>query len=316
MHAPIVPYSIAPGDDRPSFPGTGQWKPLIRTLRHPMIGGLATAALLAVMFIGAYLAFFTPNDPNSGNPTVPAAAIGPSPEASPASEPYECATTDPYFGCPQLLRQVGINIAWYPNLEESALEARQVQLQGWAIAPGASLAGADEGDAATGVVVDVVLSGAYVATFDVPVVVARGAVTNDLNQVEYLEAGATVELGRGDSVSYQLGGLAEIHNPLNSQRIEFKRAVIYEGDISAFSATADGITTRVEADAVLAEPIGSNSSNSNETRVEFWYLHIRRGAAFPPPLWEGATVIGPVDPQRGPEGTDGFVLVIGNTILG
>jgi hypothetical protein len=318
MHAPAAPFSIAPGTDRRSSPISGQWRPLPNPRRHPMIGGLATAALLAITLIGAYLAVLAPNDPKPDPPTVAAAAPSLSPEASPEVKPYECTTTDTYFGCPRSIRNVGANQVWLPHFDAPALEADQVQLQGWAIAPGAVLPGADTDDGTAGAVIDFVLSGAYVATFDGPVVVHRGAITNDLNQVAYVEEGGTFELVRGDSVSYQLGDLVEVHNPLNVERIEFKRAVLYTGDISAFAQTADGVTNRIEAGAALRGTIGAivGATQYNELRVVLVYLQIHRGAAFPPAQWEEATVIGPVDPQHGPEGTDGFVLVIGNTIPG
>jgi hypothetical protein len=303
-HAPRFPISIAPSAGRSSLPRFRRLQPIARPLRHPAIGAIATAALLVITLSGVYLTLFAPGGGGEGGST-PAVATDASPEAGPFKEPL-CAPTDPYFGCGVLIRPVGRMNIWPPNLDAAAREARQVQLQGWAIAPGVSTPGGDGGGAATGVVVDVVLAGAYVATFDVPVVVSPGGITNDA--IQYLDAGATVELGRGDAVAYQLGGLVEIDNPLSTQRIEFKRAVIYEGDIGAFSQTADGITTRVEADGSLPQAIGSYRGQAH---VDLWFVEEILPGAYPPESWSDATIIGPVDPQRGPEGTEGFVLVIG-----
>lgn len=277
------------------------------------LGAVATIALLVVTLVGTYLAVSWSNPggndqrDTAGLVTGATPAANASPEASPRAA-FVCPS-DAWFGCPDPLRLVGGGIVWHPNLEDAVLEARQVQLQGWAVAPGAAVVGVDGGDAASGVVVDFVLSGTYVATFDVPVVVGPGGWTND-RPIEYLDAGETVELGRGDAIAYQLGGLVELHNPLSQQRIEFKRAVIYEGDVSAFSATADGVTTRVEGDATMPEALGAVGQGN--TWVQLWYGWVLPGMEFPPQQWATDTVIGPVDPQRAPEGIDGFILWIGS----
>lgn len=307
MQAPTVSFSVIPGKDQRRSPGARHLVPLAPTLRRSAWRSLATAALLVVTLLGAYFAILVPNDANERPPlaSAPARTV---PGATPTLA-ERCETTDWYFGCSVLIQLVGHNFINLPGIDEPDRDVRQVQLQGWAIAPGASLVGADAGDAARGVVVDVVLAGAYVATFDVPVIVSPGGVTNEV--IQYLDAGAMVELVRGDSVSYQLGGLVEVHNPLSGQRVELKRAVIYEGDVSTFSATAEGVTTRVETDGVLPLPLGEYELYGNEVMVELWYLQVHE-ESYPPPYWqsEATLLLGPVDPQRGPAGTEGFVLVI------
>jgi hypothetical protein len=290
---------------KPVLPSISRRFPAIR-----FANWFATAALVVVIVLGAYLALLAPRGGGGGAPTVPAVA----PNASPSpysAQSLRCSTTDPEYGCTSLVRPVGRTHIWPPNLSDAALEASQVQLQGWAVLPGASITGVDASDAANGVVVDIVLSGAYVAKFNVPVVVAPGGVTNDA--IQYPEPGTTVELVRGDSVTYQLGGLIEINNPLTVQRLEFKRALIYEGDISSLSTTSDGVTTRVEGDGTLPQAIHAYGEYAD---VELWYFEELNGSQFPPPEWETSTVIGPVDPQRGPAGTEGFVLVIGKLSAG
>lgn len=307
MQAPTFSSAVVPGNGQRRSLAARHLVPLTQTLRGSAGRSLATAALLVVTLFGAYLAILVPNDSNDGQPlaSAPARTV---PDASPTLA-EKCETTDWYFGCSYPIQLIGHNFVALSDIDESARDVRQVQLQGWAIAPGGSLVGAEPGDAARGVVIDVVLSGAYVATFDVPVIVSPGGVTNDV--IQYLDAGTTVELVRGDSVSYQLGGLVEVRNPLSGQRVEFKRAVIYEGDVSAFSATAQGVTTRVETDGVLPLPLREYELYGNEVRVELWYLQVHE-ESYPPPYWQSdaTLLLGPVDPQRGPAGSEGFVLVI------
>jgi hypothetical protein len=290
---------------RPVLPSISHRFPAIR-----FANAFATAALLVVIVLGAYLALLAPRGGGGGAPTVPAVAPNASPSPG-SAQSLQCSATDPNYGCTNLMRPVGRTHIWPPNLSDAALEASQVQLQGWAVLPGATITGVDAGDQANGVVVDIVLSGAYVATFNVPVVVASGGVTNDA--IQYPEPGTTVELGRGDSVTYQLGGLIEINNPLTVQRLEFKRVVIFDGYVGAFSATSDGITTRLESAGTLPQTLRAYGEYAD---VELWYFEELNGSEFPPPEWETSLVIGPVDPQRGPDGTEGFVLVIGKLSAG
>jgi hypothetical protein len=279
--------------------------PLIRTLRHPVIGSLATAALLLITLSGVYLTMLTPRD-GSGSPTSTFGAFAPgSPEAGTSQDDFPCVETyDVDFGCATRVDSIGSGYVWPDNYNHAALQARSVQLQGWAIMPGKTLTGATADSATSGVVTDFVISGAYVATFNVPVVVVPGGWTND--PVQYLDAGQPAELVRGSTVTYQLGGLVEIHNPLDVQRLEFKRAVIYQGDISAFSATSDGVTTRGEADGTV-----DNTPDLAQIHPELWYVNLKIGESIPPVQSDRVNaVVGPTDPQRGPEGTEGFVLVI------
>lgn len=279
--------------------------PLIRSLHHHAVGSLATAALLIITSIGVYLAMFAPSSNQGSNPTVPASSFATDPDASPTAGSHLCFPyLGTYLGCLQRADLVGSNHVSATNYDAVALAARSVQLQGWAIAPENSISGVDNRGGARGIVVDFVIAGTYVATFDVPVVVHPGGWTN--NGIQYLDPGVIVELSRGDSVSYQLGGMVEIRNPLSVQRLEFKRAVIYQGDVSAFSSTTDGVTTRAEADGSLpAEFVLSNAA------IDLLYVNLYPGEPFPIERPDSVgTIIGPTDPQRGPAGTEGFVLAI------
>lgn len=309
MHTPNVVLHLPPRPFTRGSRGTPvvtTRPPLIRSLHHRAVGSFATAILLVITSIGVYLTMFAPSSNLGSNPTVTASSFIGTPEASPTARDTPCFPyVGTYFGCLLRADLVGSNHVSVANYDEAALAARSVELQGWAIAPGNSIAGAEDGGAASGIVVDYVIAGTYVATFDVPVVVHPGGWTNDV--IQYLDPGMTVELSRGDSVSYQLGGMVEIHNPLTIQRLEFKRAVIYQGDISAFSTTADGVTTRSEADGSLPAEFPMSDAG-----IDLMYVNFYPGKSLPTdrPDHSVGTIVGPTDPQRGPEGTEGFVLVI------
>jgi len=156
------------------------------------------------------------------------------------------------------------------------------------------------------VVVDFVVSGAYTATFDVPVIVSQRVGGSGNRPIEYVDPGTPVELGRGESVSYQLGGLAELRNPLGRRVTHFKRAVVYAGDVAAtHAAGVPGVTMRANGDGVLRRPLAPGTS------IGLAFVDIPEGAAFPPEEWAETVTIGPVNAETAPEGTQGYVLLVG-----
>jgi len=242
----------------------------------------------------------------SGDPTPTTAALAPRPDGSTptALEQRPClALPNPYFDCPNAMRDVGFTGSWIGGALDGG--EYQVQLQGWAIATGSSVAGGQSTDS-EGWVTDFVINGAYTATFSEQAIVNPGGWTNDA--IEYIDAGQPVELVRGDNVSYRLGSLVEIKNPLAEQRLEFKRAVIYRGDITPFSATAGGVTTRAEGDTTLPAQIGVKHRSS--LALSLVTLDILPGVPFPPASLHVNAYIGPVDPQTGPADLQGFVLFL------
>ncbi|CAN5370304.1 hypothetical protein BH09CHL1_BH09CHL1_31360 [soil metagenome] len=263
------------------------------------------AAILILGLSGAAM-FGQLRDRNS-DPT-PGGSLFASASGSPEPQLISCRgeNSDPYYGCPGALEHVGAASFWPPELRPA--EAREVQLQNWVIFPEMTFSGVAADESVTGSVADVVLSGTYVATFSVPVMISRNEFTH--SPVEYLDAGATVELGRGDTVSYQLGGLIEIRNVLSTLQLEFKRAVIYTGDISRFSAVSDGITTEAQGDTTLPEAVGVGQG---QITINFWYVSVETDISFPPRQWVGDAIIGPVDFPPEPGMLRGFVLVISNS---
>jgi hypothetical protein len=256
----------------------------------------------AVILLGIVGAGMIGRGDGRSRPTPESAGFAPAFGSPTPRVPCGETTDQPYTDCQYLLDWLGTNT--FKTDDVLADAAPQVQVQGWAITPESTQTGVEGDASAQGFVVDFVLAGAYAATFDVPVVLSHGGVTN--RSVEYIDAGKVVELVRGDSVSYQLGGLVEIHNPLTTQRLEFKRGVICDGDISSFSATSKGVTTRTEGQTTLPE-----SLNLPQLQVSLYHIQKPEGTTLLPPWFAQDAVIGPVDPQSGPEGTEGFILVVG-----
>ncbi|MGH2551209.1 MAG: hypothetical protein ACRDHN_17625, partial [Thermomicrobiales bacterium] len=271
---------------------------------HALIWMAAALVLLSV--IGAGL--IGSNRGNDPEPTTSALApFFASPGASPQPREPTCAdiVQNPFYQCSGAMDYLGSGSGWPSNyLDETT---RNVQLQGWSVKAGATQAGAEAPTDSKGTVVDFVINGAYVATFTEQVMVSPQSATNE--GIRYIDAGKPVELVRGDAVSYQLGSLVEIRNPLSVERLEFKRGLVYGGDISSMSSTDDGVTTAIEGDAMIQS--GFNFAGVGNVRITLVYVHIPEGVTFPPSSWMGDAIIGPVDPQRGPASYEGFVLTVG-----
>jgi hypothetical protein len=277
----------------------------VKRLRPRYMFELIAAAMLILGLVGAGLI----SQRGGGNDPEPTSALlAASAGSSPilyASPTGLCAKNqrDMFGGCLSTLDRIGgIN---FSTGELSESPAQNVEIQGWAITPGNTLNGVQANESTRGVVIDFVLDGAYSATYSVPVTVVHAWF--GVGYYDYVDAGVTVELTRGDTVSYSLGGLVAVHNPLSVQRLEFKRAVIYDGNIDAFSTTSDGVTTRKEGDTTMY--VDDSSSNGGLT-ASLYYIQNLYGTEGFPPVWASLTTIGPVDPQNGPEGADGFELVI------
>jgi hypothetical protein len=302
-----VPNALAPSRDQHSRNEVRTKRRFSLSLRHPAIGGVATAALLIVTMLGAYLAFIAPGGGRNGTPTVPAVQPGASP--SPEMNWTNKCDRGPYYDCINYLDFAGSGYISRSALSGPAREAREVQLQDWVISPGTEVATVADSVHASGVVVDFVLTGAYVASFNASVVVSRAWTSGGGATIEQPNPGTTVELGRGDTVTYEVGELTEVRNPLSVQPLQFKRAVIYKGDINSWiGTTSSGVTTRVEGNATLPQTIGSYELDPT---ANLWYIQVAPGPSFPPTQWEDDTTIGPVDPQQGlGDGSEGFILVI------
>jgi hypothetical protein len=303
MHAPmphamplsrVAPWSAPRPRHAAVAPGGG-------APRSRGLNALATAALLLVTSVTIYLVVVRQGDGDGAPPTVPAFAAATSGTAS-AIEGCQSL-----FTCPNAIAMEWSGGAFAPGVDLASLGARDAQLQGWTLDPGATLAlpAAVAGDP-QGVVVDFVVSGTYLAAFDVPVMVRHLAGASGISLVKTFDSGTPVELGRGESVSYQLGGLTELGNPLGQRNLHFKRAVFSNGDVTATPVTgAAGVTMRVNGDGQLRQALGT------EDAIGLVFMNIPPGVAFPPEQWEDTVIIGPVNAETSPEGTQGYVLRAG-----
>lgn len=273
------------------------------------LGAVATAALIIIGLAIGYLAFSALPPGGDGNRETAQFLAPASPEASPAPCVKECPDYWPAAGPARLVGHVVTNNR---VLSRPGLRVTKAQLQDWTVAPGATIeVPADGASRLQGAIVDVVLDGIYAVTIDGPAVISRNA--DPVRRLyEYPEAGTTVELGRGDTIAYPAGRARTIANPLSTTALHFKSAVFYEGNV-ALTRPADpqpaGLRVRVEGDGTIPAPI-ADSLNS-EVVVELDYIQIITGTTLPDRRGDQYRVIGPVDPQAGPEGQEGYVLWVG-----
>ena len=193
------------------------------------------------------------------------------------------------------------------RLPAEALDVTKAQLQGWEVEGSGTITFSAPHNPVKGVAVDVVVMGAYRATFSAPVAVAR-TYPGGGNAWQYPEAGAQIELSRGDSVSYQIGTKTELENPFNGLTLKFKTALFYDGDPSAGNFGAAGnVQVRVDGDGTLPKPLAE--LGAPEVSVEISYATLPEvgapisGTRFLTP------VIGPVASTQvlgGPN--EGFVV--------
>ncbi len=235
-------------------------------------------------------------------PTPETAAVIPNFSASPVGTPDPstlCSNLpDPYYNCPSAMDIVSVSYVVTGGFEAGDY---QMQLQSWSLQANASLAN-QLLETATGAVVDFVTDGTYSATFSEPVRVGKKGYQG--TRFSTIEPGQPVELVSGDSVTYPLGSLVELRNPLTSREVEFKRGVIYRGEISNEEFPADGVHMKVEGDSTLS---GQAIANHPELSLMLTYVQFIPGVEYAP---SQLTSIGPVDPRGMSKADGGFFLVI------
>jgi hypothetical protein len=274
--------------------------------RHAF-GAAATLALIVVSLIGTFLAISPPFGDGRHRATAPM-LTGSTPAASPHAFVDDCPDDGTAFSD---VRPVGSGFINKPDLSSDDLAATQVQLQDWAVDPGATIElPAAANGSVKGAVVDIVLEGVYVVTIDGPAVANRNSVPSGI-PVQYLQAGTTVELSRGDVISYPTGRARTIRNPLSTTLLHFKSAVFYGGDaaLTRPKPLPGNLHVRVDGDGML--PFSLAKYPNNEVAVALDYVELDPDA---PLLDEPGTyrcVIGPVDPRAGFEGIAGYALWVG-----
>lgn len=320
MHAATAP--IAHPGPSPATPAGATHRlpaalPTLGDLRR--VGGrwlslAATVVLLFATAAGGYLAGVgLPG--NDGRAPSMAGFQGATPETGDAPMAFGCGPDgayDLYLPCggqrPNIVSsgylQAGLVDA--PNFPSEDFDVSQVQMQRWQIEHLQSLTFTAPVTPLTGIGMDVVINGAYTATFSGPV-----TVMDDQSGIrglpQYFPANTVVELVSGDSVAYELGTKLEIRNPLASSLLQFKTILFHDGDPSPANLGAAGdVRMMIDGDGVLPKLLSAYSPSG--AGVVLTYSQILEGHPFPPESKTYALVLGPVDPVNGPAGTEGFIL--------
>jgi hypothetical protein len=198
------------------------------------------------------------------------------------------------------------------SAEDAAVS--KVQLQGWELEGSGNVTFASPINPLAGVGIDVVVAGAYRAHFSEPVVVARPIIGGG-SLFEYPEAGSTIELSSGDTVTYPLGTKTDVLNVHEETRMHFKTILVYEGDPSPENLTAEGdFRTRVDGDGELPIPLADYETDV--VNISLSYVHPIPGIPFPPADSQYRSfVLGPVASTLAGGGPDeGFAVWISFTL--
>lgn len=268
----------------------------------------ATIALLLTTALGGYLAGIVPSGkgPNATNIAAPFAGT---PESG-TPQGMEDPCGERFVGQP-----CGSN-AWtgegqivFEMVPEDDLSVASIQLQSWELEGGEKVTLADTEGELRGVGFDVILNGAYTATFSSPVTVSRPIPGGGGVQFEYPETNTSVELSRGDAVTYQIGAKIELQNQFLGQLLQFQSILFYEGDPSASIRVAEGrFDARIEGDGTLATPLNEYSTREISILVTF----LKGGYAIAPDTRITQRVLGPVATElyTGEAVGEGFIVWI------
>lgn len=326
----------------PTASGT-QRRPSVQVESHPTrrlsavarrVPGFAATGLL--MLVVAALAFVAlrPASP-TGSPTAsaPVAAQASASPESPGADPrWTCLREDPYQPCPAPLLTLGTTLVRFDGLPDASdVAVSRVQLQGWQVDPNGSVERILPNPAPAGIMIDFVLTGSYVGTFDVPVSISRPNRVLGSERTD-VPAGSLLELVSGDTVAYPVGRQTSLRNPATTRPLTFKRA-IFADDEAAFApnGTAStvpnpgvtvkrvigttGWTMTVDGDSTLPKPL--NETSAYEAGITLQYVWEVPGAPFPPTrigrYGYDIVAIGPVDPVSALDGDpqQGYILMVG-----
>jgi hypothetical protein len=246
----------------------------------------ATIALLVTTAFGAWRGGIIPSnqEPNGTNVAAPFL------RATPANVVDRCqvpSTARPYGANPLIAQGLIVGASF----SEEVLAVTNVQMQGWKLAAGEEVQFADQGRETKGVGVDVVVNGAYAATFSTEVTVSRPIPGGGGGQFEYPGAHELVELSRGDAVTYQIGTRIDVQNKFQSQALEFQSILFYAGDPPVENRAATSrFESHVDGDSTLAEPLDHYASPDITVLITF----LRQGCAVPQDTDTLHRVLGPV----------------------
>ena len=280
----------------------------------------ATIALLLATAGGGYLASRGPGE--GGATRVPGFAA--SPVASPefTNDYVDPCPGQPYFPCGSVIDVGFAIVAGYLYGAESTT-GTSVTMLGWEVGAGATVTfDPDDPQVVPGIAIDVVVDGAYAATFSGPVTVTRthpGGASHT-----YPPAGELIELGPGDGVSFAQGTRVEVTNRLTSRPLVFKSVVIHgdavtdtgePGSGQSVKGNPGGSNVTIEEDGTGTLPMSIGQYPRQEFGIYLTYSQILPGSPLPTSVGDSIIVMGPVDPTNffgsGPdpeEGTEGYIL--------
>ena len=259
----------------------------------------ATIALLLATAAGGYLAT---RGPGEGNPTR-VAGFAASPVASPeTAEWVDPCPGRPYSPCgsPAVIARAIFDGEFF---SPRVLDASLVTMQGWEVAAGEVVTWLADPNPLVGVATDMVLEGTYVATFSGPAVVSRPDPMG--SGTTYPAAGEVVELGRGDTVSFELGTRVELSNPLSTQPLRFKSVVVHlerqvdtgaPGSGQPIEGNPSGGDVHISEDGVGTLPKSLDTYPNRELALVLMYIQVQPGFPLPTPTDRDGIIVGPVDP--------------------
>jgi hypothetical protein len=264
----------------------------------------ATLALLLTTAAGGYFGAFGGNGNNDHQATMLAAAQA-TPDAGTAEAYVDpCAGVEPYLPC-GTNPWIGQGMITTQGLTAAQRSVNKVQMQGWEIDAGEQVTITQGTDPVVGIGADIVISGAYTATFSAQVLVSRPTPGGG-TYFQRFDANAQVELSRGDMVTYALGTKQSLGNALTSTMLQFKSILFSDGDVSPESLGFSGnFRSRIDGDGALP----ANTWDHADDGISVLVTYQNKGIPAPPEDADIGLVLGPVASTLAGGGPDeGFAV--------
>lgn len=277
----------------------------------------ATVALVLTTSAGGFLATRGPGD---GGRATSVAGFQASPEA--VNDYVDPCPRQPYYPCgatPQIGQALVVGTLFPPE----ATAGTNVTMLGWTVHNGETVT-FDPADTqiVPGVAIDIVVDGAYSATFSGPAVIQRGTPLG--TSIEYPTAGDAVELGQGDSVSFAQGTRVEVTNLNTTRPLIFKSIVIHDipeadtgvpGSGQSVEGNPMGGAATYQVDGMGTIPMSISQYPRQEFGVFLTYSQVIPDVPVPANVGDSAVIMGPVAPTdfvfpelTPEEGTEGYFV--------
>jgi len=280
----------------------------------------AIAVTIALLLATAAGGFLATRGLGSGEPTRISGFAAASPETEPATPAIEpavqsddpCARFGPYHPCGGYGPIVASGLiagSLYPDTVTDGVT--EMEMSAWSINPGQRAVFPVWTNPPAGMGMDIVIDGAYAATFSGAVVVAR--MGHGGTNIDYPVAGDLVELTVGDSVSYALGTRGDVSNPLATRTLEFKSLEFFSWAITP-GATPDPASSQaiqgsysMVLDGAVSLPQSLDAYPNRELTI---YLTFGSAVSSlsPAPDEADGFLLGPVTSQSNTEGSGGFIV--------